>query len=85
MEQTSVKTCGEDSEVFLVALGLYQIFALSFYLFTLAMEELTKHIQVEVSWCMMFVEHIVLVDETKDSVNTKLKIWSNALKFKGFK
>ena len=36
-------------------------------------------------WCMLFVDDIVLVDETKEGVNTKLEIWRKILESKGFR
>ena len=39
------------------------------------MDELTKSIQEKVSWGMLFVDDIVLVDETISGVKGKLKIW----------
>jgi len=39
------------------------------------MDELTKSIQEEVLWCMLFVDDIVLVDETRSIVNGRLEIW----------
>ena len=49
------------------------------------MDELTTRIQLEVPWCMLFVDDIVLVDESRDGVNAKLERWWEALKSKGFK
>ena len=49
------------------------------------MDELTKAIQDEISWCMLFVDEIVLVDDTRAGVNTKLKIWRQTLESRGFK
>ena len=72
---TRVRTCEEDTEPFKITMGLYQGSALSPYLFALVIDELTKHIQIEVSWCMLFADDIVLVDETKEGVNTKLELW----------
>jgi len=37
------------------------------------MDELTKGIQYEVPWCMLFVYDIVLIDETRDRANIKLE------------
>ena len=48
-------------------MGLYQGSAPNPYLLALVMDELTKHIQTEVPWCMLFANNIVLVDETKES------------------
>ena len=72
-------TCGEICE-FPMTIGLHLGSTLSPYLFTLIMDELTTHIQ-EVSWCMLFTDYIVLVDESRDGVNVKLKRWRKALKY----
>ena len=47
--------------------------ALSPYLFALIIDELIAHNQEEVPWCMLFADDIVLVDESRDSVNAKLE------------
>ena len=46
--ETNVRTCGGDTKPFKITMGLHQGSALSPYLFTLVMDELTKHIQTEV-------------------------------------
>ena len=56
--------------------------ALSPFLFTIVMNKLTKGIQDEIPWCMLFVDDIVLINETREGANTKLKRWRKA---KGFK
>lgn len=48
------------------------------------MDGLTKLIQEEVPKCKLFVDDIVLADETRSEVNAKLEIWQGALEFKGF-
>jgi len=49
------------------------------------MDELTRGIQDEIPWCMLFANDIVLIDETQEGVNTKLEQWRNALEAKGFR
>nr|XP_016447223.1 PREDICTED: uncharacterized protein LOC107772244 [Nicotiana tabacum] len=49
------------------------------------MDALTHHIQGEVPWSMLFVDDIVLIDETRGDVNERLEVWRQALEFKGFK
>ena len=49
------------------------------------MDELTRHMQDEVPWCMLFADDIVLVSETKVEVNVKLELWITALESKGLK
>ncbi len=34
---------------------------------------------------MIFADDIVLMDETRDGVNRKLKLWRSTLELKGFK
>ncbi|XP_019256422.1 PREDICTED: uncharacterized protein LOC109234827 [Nicotiana attenuata] len=58
--KTRVRTVGGDSEHFSMVMGLHQGSALSPLLFALAMDALTHQIQVEVPWCMLFADDIVL-------------------------
>ena len=44
------------------------------YLFALGIHELSKVIQEEIFWCLLFTYDIVLVDETRSGVNAKLEI-----------
>ncbi|XP_070050689.1 uncharacterized protein [Nicotiana tomentosiformis] len=67
--KTTMRTVGGDSDHFSVMMGLHQGLALNRFLFALAMDVLTRHIQEEVSWCMLFADDIVLIDETPDGVN----------------
>jgi len=39
------------------------------------MYELTRAIQAEIPWCILFADDIVLVDETRAGVNAKLELW----------
>lgn len=48
------------------------------------MKQLTTHIQDDISWCVLFADDIVLADKTARGVKTKLEIWREALKSKGF-
>ncbi|KAK9083623.1 hypothetical protein Scep_030094 [Stephania cephalantha] len=53
---TNVKKNGDIGSC---TIGLHQGSVLSPYLFTLVMDELTRHIQNDISWCMLFVDDIV--------------------------
>ncbi|KAL4204097.1 hypothetical protein AMTRI_Chr01g130510 [Amborella trichopoda] len=82
---TSVRTTSRETREFSVTIGLHQGSALNPYLFVLVMDDLTKHLQDEVSWCMLFADDIVLIDEARNDINTKLELWRDALESKGFK
>ena len=49
------------------------------------MDKLTRGIQDEIPWCMLFVDDIVLINETREGANTKLKRWRDNLEAKGFR
>jgi len=36
-------------------------------------------------WCMLFADDIVLIDEIRGGVNTKLNRWRDTLEAKGFR
>ena len=73
--------CGE-TEDFRVRVGVHQGSALSPYLFSLVMDEITKDIQGEVPWCMLFADDIVLIGEISEEVNGSLEEWREALENK---
>ena len=70
--KTRVRTPGGATDDFYVGMSLHQGFALSPFLFTIVMDELTKGIQDELPWCMLFADGIVLIDVTREGVNSKL-------------
>ena len=49
------------------------------------MDELTRAIYDEISWCMLFANDIVLVDETRARVNAKLELWMQTLISRAFR
>ncbi|KAL4180841.1 hypothetical protein AMTRI_Chr12g268100 [Amborella trichopoda] len=49
------------------------------------MDDLTRHLQDEVPWCMLFADNIVLNDEIRNGVKTKLELWRDALEPKDLK
>ena len=42
--------------------------------FAIVMDELTRAIHDEISWCILFADDIVLVDETRARVHAKLEL-----------
>ncbi|KAM3308849.1 hypothetical protein P3S67_010593 [Capsicum chacoense] len=83
--KTQLRTAGGDSEHFPVLTGLHQGSTLSSFLFALVMNVLTRRIQGEVPWCMLFADDVVLIDETRGGVNDKLEQWRETLESKGFR
>ena len=73
--RTSVRTPGRVTNDFYIGMGLHQGSASNPFLFTLIMDELTRGIQDEVPWSMLFADDIVLIDETRQGVNDKLERW----------
>jgi hypothetical protein len=82
---TNVRTCGGVTTNFPITVGLHQGSALSPFLFAIVMDELTRSIQENVPWCMLFADDIVLIDESRAGVNAKLELWRQTLEARGFK
>ena len=71
---TSVRTNDDNTCYFPIRIRLHQGSSLSPYLFALVMDEVTRGIQGDIPWCMLFVDDIVLVDESQAGVNRKLEL-----------
>jgi Reverse transcriptase (RNA-dependent DNA polymerase) len=82
---TCVRACDGESDTFSIKIELYQVLALSPYIFTLVMDEITKDIQEDIHWCMLFADDVVLIDESRIGVNQKLELWRQTLESKGFR
>ncbi|KAJ7946136.1 Retrovirus-related Pol polyprotein LINE-1 [Quillaja saponaria] len=82
---TRVRTVDGMTGEFSITIGVHQGSPLSPYLFALVMDELTYNIQDRAPWCMLFADDIVLVDETREGLNSKLGMWRNALESKGLR
>ena len=82
---TSVRRNDGDTSDFPINIGLHQGSALSPYLFALVMDEVTRDIQGDIPWCMLFADDVVLVDESQARVNRKLELWQQTLESKGFR
>jgi hypothetical protein len=72
---TSVRTSDRDTNDFSINIELHQGSALSPYLYALVMDEVTKNIQDGITWCMLFADDVVLVDESMMGVDQKLELW----------
>ena len=82
---TSMRTSVGKTEEFPITIGVHQGSALSPFLFAIVMDELTRSIQDGIPWCMMFADDIVLIDETKEGVESKLELWRQTLESRGFR
>lgn len=49
------------------------------------MDEVTRDIQDDIPWCMLFADDVVLIDESKIGVDRKLELWRTTLESKGFR
>jgi len=76
---TFVRTCDGDTTDFPINIGLHQGSALSPYLFDLVMDEVTRGIQGDILWCMLFADDVMLVDESRTGVNRKLELLRRTL------
>ena len=76
---TNVRTYGGVTNEFSITTGVYQGSALSPFLFAIVMDEITKSILEKIPWCMLFADDIILIDEIKKRVNTKLELWRQTL------
>jgi hypothetical protein len=66
---TSVRTSNRDTNDFPINIGLHQGSVLNPYLFGLVMDEVTRDIQGGIPWCMLFIDDMVLVDESRMRVD----------------
>jgi hypothetical protein len=49
-------------------------------------DKVTRDIQEDVPWCMLFANDVVLVDKSRTGViNRKLELWRETLESKGFR
>ena len=81
----NVRTSRSLTSDFSITIRLHQGSVLSPFLFAIVIDEFTRANHDEISWCMLFVDSIVLVDETRVRVNVKLELWRQTLESRGFK
>lgn len=82
---TSVRTPSGETKDFPIGIGLHQGSALSPYLFNLTIDVLTRGIQKPIPYCMLFADDIVLVEESRETVNSQIELWRQTLEAKGFR
>jgi Reverse transcriptase (RNA-dependent DNA polymerase) len=82
---TCVKVCDGESDSFSIKIVLHQGSVLSSYIFILVIDEITNDIQGDISWCILFSDYVVLIDESRIGVDQKLELWRQTLESKCFK
>jgi hypothetical protein len=70
----SVRISDGETNDFPINIGLHQGSALSPYLFALVMDGVTRDIQGDIPWCMLFTDDVVLVYESRTGVDQKLEL-----------
>lgn len=65
--------------------GLHQGSVLSPYLFVFVMDKLTRNIQDDALWCMLFTDNVVSIDTSRERVGGKLKLWIDILEAQGLR
>nr|GEZ78486.1 hypothetical protein [Tanacetum cinerariifolium] len=83
--KTRVRTTAGNTEYFPMNLGLHQGSAISPYLFTLILDELSRGIQENIPWCMIFADDIVLIAESTKRLNNRLESWRKTLEDNGLR
>nr|GEU82773.1 hypothetical protein [Tanacetum cinerariifolium] len=64
---------------------LHQGSTISPHLFALISDELSRGIQDDIPWCMIFADDIVLVSESAEGLNDRLENWREALEANGLR
>jgi hypothetical protein len=49
------------------------------------MYEVTRDIQGDIYWCMLFIDDVILMNESMIGVDQKLELWRRTLEAKGFR
>nr|GEW54657.1 hypothetical protein [Tanacetum cinerariifolium] len=83
--KTRVRTTMGNTDFFPVEVGFHQGLAISPYLFTLILDELSRGIQEDIPWCMIFADDIVLIAELAKGLNDRLESWRKALEDNGLR
>ncbi|GJX77112.1 retrovirus-related pol polyprotein LINE-1 [Tanacetum coccineum] len=83
--KTRIRNSVGNTEFFHVEVDLYQDSAISPYLFALIMDELSRGIQENIPWCMIFADDIGLIVESAKGLNNKLVSWREALEDNGLR
>ena len=76
---TSVQKSDGDTDDLPHKIGQHQGSTSSPYLFALIMVEVTRDIQGDIPWCILFTIDVVLVNDSSSRHNGKLELWRQTL------
>ena len=83
--ETVVRCAVGTKESFKVKVGLHQGSGLSPFLFVVIMDRQTNEVRREPPWMMLFVDDIVICEETREEVEARLEFWRYTLEKRGMK
>ena len=83
--KTLVRCAAGDTDEFEVTVGLHQGSALSPFLFAVVMDCMTREVQREAPWDMLFADDVVVCSETKEEVEQRLEMWREAMEVRGMR
>ncbi|KAI8431531.1 hypothetical protein MSG28_016031 [Choristoneura fumiferana] len=82
---TQIKSPAGISDPFYVRVGVHQGSTISPLLFNLTMDYITKNIQAEIPWCMLYADDIVLVAKKASELQNTFNTWLRELKRHGLR
>ena len=83
--KTLVRYAAGDTDEFEVTVGLHQGSALSPFLFALIMDCMTREVQREAPWDMLFADDVVVCPEKMEEFEQRLEIWREAMEVRGMR
>ena len=83
--RTKVKCTAGLTDNFQVTVGLHQGSALRPLLFAIVMDCLTREIQRDAPWDMLFADDVVLCGESREDLETRLETWRRAMEDRGMR
>jgi hypothetical protein len=76
-----MERCREQKNMYMVFIDLEKAYDKA----PRMMDEVTRDIQGVIPLCMLFVDDVILVDESRTGVDQKLELWRRTLEAKGFR
>ena len=83
--KTVARTAGGVSREFEIKMGLHQVSALSPLLFTVIIDVLSKHLQAENLWELLFADNLIIMADSEEQLQERLIKWQKSLERFGLK